>query len=273
MKYISKNGRRDQALKENWDEEAEQTVKAAVKTKRQRKAAKAKESPDPLINAEEPIVELPPTRAKRFRRVIEPSVPEVVEKPLKKKAQSTTLIIPKLNLQVIRVRIVGDTPLLCHRWSEKAMNMILDKQMKRPAKGREAKDPQRDFEESLYRCPNGKCGFPALAFKTAAVDACTSVSGITKVMARQAFHVRGDLVEIEGEPRMHQGMVRIAMQTADIRFRGEFPEWACWLEIEYNASVMSAEQITGLIELAGFAVGVGEHRSERGGRYGRFHVE
>lgn len=273
MNYISKNGRRDRALEQNWGNEAEQTVKAAAKTKRQRKAVNAKGLPEPVVEANEPIVELPPTKAKQFRRVIEAPVPEVVEKPLKKKAQATTLIIPKLNLKVIRVRIVGDTPLLCHRWSEKAVKMILDKQMKMPAKGRDAKDPQRDFEESLYKHPDGGYGFPALAFKTAAVDACTSVSGITKVMARQAFHVRGELVLIEGTPRMHQGMVRIAMNTADIRFRGEFPTWSCWLEIEYNASVMSAEQITALIELAGFAVGVGEHRSERGGRYGRFHVE
>lgn len=67
-------------------------------------------------------------------------------------------------------------------------------------------------------------------------------------------------------------MVRIALGTADIRYRGEFREWSADLAIRFNASVLSAEQITNLFNMAGFGVGVGEWRPERSGSFGMFHV-
>jgi hypothetical protein len=68
-------------------------------------------------------------------------------------------------------------------------------------------------------------------------------------------------------------MVRVGMGTADIRFRGEFREWRTRLTVRYNARVLSDEQIVNLFNTAGFAVGIGEWRSEKDGSYGLFHVE
>jgi len=96
---------------------------------------------------------------------------------------------------------------------------------------------------------------------------------MTKVAARQAFHVDGEYAVIEGdEPTMREDMVRVGMGTADIRYRGEFRNWWTTIDIKYNANVLSAEQILNLMQTAGFAVGVGEWRPERDGQYGRFHV-
>lgn len=112
-----------------------------------------------------------------------------------------------------------------------------------------------------------------IAFKAAAVTACTSIGGITKVAARQAFHVEGEMALIEGsEPRMRQDMVRVGMGTADIRYRGEFFPWFTTLTIQFNNRFMSAEQILNMLNTAGFGVGVGEWRPEKDGQYGRFHV-
>lgn len=190
--------------------------------------------------------------------------------------------LPRLDIRTIKVRIVGDAPLITHKWSEKAKKEMLDKQMGKASAGKEPKNPERDYQESAYvitPAAKGKAfeasvfGFPAIAFKSAAVTACTSLGkSITKVAARQAFHVIGELVVIEGTPTMREDMVRVGQGTADIRYRAEFTEWACTLCIRYNARVLSDEQIVNMLNTAGFAVGVGEWRSEKDGSFGLFHV-
>ena len=179
----------------------------------------------------------------------------------------------KLDIKTLNVKIIGDSPLICHRWSDKAKKMMLDKHMGKASPGKEHKSPEADFMSSLYPMGNGKYGFPSIAFKCAAVDACTSLGkALTKVAVRQAFHIQGELVEIKGTPTMREDMVRVGMGTADIRYRAEFREWSCVLTIRYNARALSAEQITNLVETAGFAVGVGEWRPEKNGQNGLFHV-
>jgi hypothetical protein len=184
----------------------------------------------------------------------------------------TTVELPRLNLQRMRFTLIGDSPLISHAWSAKAKKQMLDKQMKRAKAAREAKDPEQDYLDSLYVHPSGGYGFPVVAFKSAAVDACSHVEGITKVEARGAFHIDGELAQIIGEPRMREDMVRVGMGTADIRYRGEFPEWRTELQLRYNASVLSQEQLLNLFNVAGFAIGVGEWRPQRDGSFGLFHV-
>lgn len=196
------------------------------------------------------------------------------------KGKSQTIELPALDIRTIEVRIIGDTSLIVHHWSEKAMKELLDKQMGNATAGKEKKDPIRDFEESLYRIKDDAgnfvgWGFPSIAFKKCAVAACTSLGkSVTKVAARQAFHVMGELVRIEGEPTMRDDMVRVGIQhdIADIRFRGEFKTWSCTLKIRYNARVVSAAQLIIMLNTGGFAVGVGEWRNEKDGNHGLFHV-
>jgi hypothetical protein len=183
------------------------------------------------------------------------------------------LVMPLFDLRTMEITLIGDAPLICHRWSDKARKEILDKQMKRAKAAKDAKSPETDFLDSLYPYPGGGWGFPTIAFKAAAVDACSHVDGITKVEARGAFHIGGELVKLEGEPRLREDMVRIGMGTADIRFRGEFNPWRTTLLIRHNAGVLSAEQITHLFTIAGFAIGVGEWRPQKDGMYGLFHVK
>src|SRR4051812_17217727 len=97
---------------------------------------------------------------------------------------NTAIVLPRMDIQKMTIRLVGDSPLICHKWSEKAKKEMLDKQMKRAKPAKDAKDPEKDYEDSLYPHPDGGYGFPAVAFKAAAVDACSHVDGITKVEAR-----------------------------------------------------------------------------------------
>jgi len=205
------------------------------------------------------------------------------------KKESVGIELPRLDVQMMEVTLIGDAPLIVHAWSVKAKREMLDKQMKKAKGAKAAKDPKEDFQASLYKLPDGGYGFPSVAFKAAAVTAATSVAGITKVAARQAFHIVGEdidvdgafdgvkmrqnLVRIEGsEARMREDMVRVGMGTADLRYRGEFWPWYAKVLVRYNANVLSAEQILNLLNTAGFAVGIGEWRSEKDGQAGSFHV-
>jgi hypothetical protein len=199
-------------------------------------------------------------------------------------AEPLTLNIPKIDVRQMQIRLVGDSPLISHAWSEKAKRQMLDKQMKKAKTAKEAKEPFADYVESMYWLSEkpakptekdiavAKFGFPCVAFKAAAVGACRFSDGIKMTEARGAFHVVGEFTPIEGSPKMREDMVRVGMGTADIRFRGEFDPWATELIVSYNGAALSPEQIVNLFNIAGFGVGVGEWRPEKDGSYGRFHV-
>lgn len=188
-------------------------------------------------------------------------------------APAENMTLPKMNIQRFEITLIGDSSLICHRWSEKAKKEMRDKQMKRATVARAAKNPDEDFKQSLYPHPDGGYGFPTVAFKAAAVDACSQIEAITKVEARGAFHIDGELVKIEGKPEMREDMVRVGMGTADLRYRGEFKTWKTTFTVRHNANVLSAEQIVNLFDTAGFSVGVGEWRPQKDGSHGMFHVE
>jgi len=199
-------------------------------------------------------------------------------------AKTQTITIPAMKIETIEISLIGDSPLITHKWSEKAKKQMLDNQMKIPKVAREAKDPWQDFCDSMYwldgqpekatqkDIDDGRFGFPLIGFKAAAVTACTS-HDMTKVAARQSFHVLGDMAQIDGDaPVMREDMVRIGMGTADLRYRGEFRQWRTTFKVAFNAGVMSAEQVINAFNVAGFGVGVGEWRPEKDGQNGRFHV-
>lgn len=203
----------------------------------------------------------------------------------------TKIELPPLKLAHAEIGIVGDTPLIVHAWSQKAREEMLRKQMKLPVH-RETKNPIEAFLRSMYRTDDNNYGIPAVGVKNAMVTACTSVEGITKTAARQAFIIVGergrtkaafaelfspqDLVRIlsPNPPTLREDMVRLAGigNTADLRYRGEYWPWGAKLVIRYNANVLSLDQLANLLNTAGFGVGLCEWRPERDGQSGTFHV-
>lgn len=213
-----------------------------------------------------------------------------------KKTTSEALEIRALDIQKINVRIVGDTPLIMHAWSEKAKREMLDKQMKKTkTSARQAKNPVEDFirsmywltpmpeemtEEAFYKAVEGgaRFGFPVTAFKQAAISAAYRLGwSKDKMSMRGVFFIEGDenqMVEIHSDtPIIREDMVKVGMGTADIRYRGEFRNWYADLTVVFNASgSVGVEQILNIINAGGFVCGVGEWRPERDGLFGQFHV-
>jgi hypothetical protein len=187
--------------------------------------------------------------------------------------------VPGLKIERFTMTIVGDSPLISHRFSEKAKKMMLDKMMKKASPGREPKDPEAEFESSLYKIPgeNGMYGFPAMGFKNGAVRAAKSIPDMAMTDARGWFHVICEdhmLLPLRyQELRMGEDAVRPSRGGADLRYRGYFYGWETDITVEYNSATISPEQIALLFDIAGFSVGVGDHRPEKNGPYGRYHVK
>lgn len=213
-----------------------------------------------------------------------------------KKAEEIIEIKP-LDIREVKIKIVGDTPLIVHAWSEKAKRMMLEAQMKTTkTKARDVRDPYDDFIQSMYwidgkpevstpeafeeAVKNGaKWGFPVSALKMAGNSSAYRLGWCRNQMGlRGAYFIKseyGDLARIEGSvPEMREDMCRVGMGSADLRYRAEFRDWYMNLTVEYNASgEYSLEQIINIINAGGYTTGLGEWRPERDGNFGRFHIE
>jgi hypothetical protein len=193
-------------------------------------------------------------------------------------ATTKTAELQKIKVETASIKIKGLSPLIMHRWSEKARKEMLDKQMKKTVK-KEAKSPEEQYEASVYKLDDDRLGFPADAFKKAMIRGAKQI-GLVMTDARTSFFIHGEyctrddreLVPITGEVRPREDMVRIGMGTADIRFRGQITQWEAELNISYNASITSFDQIVNMLHAAGYGVGVGEWRPEKDGTFGRFEV-
>lgn len=198
------------------------------------------------------------------------------------------LEIPQQNLKSINVKIVGTSELIVHRFSEKALKMIEDIQAKK-ARTLSKRNPKKEYEDCFYRWGKGNVnawnypdewdgestGVPAIAIKKAMVTAVSQITGVTKVLARQAFHVDGEILKVENaEPYMRSDHVRIGIKQTDIRYRPAYPAgWTIDVPITFDADVISLEQLMNLLERAGFSVGLCEHRPEKDGHYGTFTID
>jgi hypothetical protein len=177
-------------------------------------------------------------------------------------------LIPRITPKIIVVEITGTSPLLVNAWSKKARQMMLDKQMKKAKRGRDAKVPEEDYKNSLYISTEGWTGIPAGGMKGCLVNACRACD-IPMTMAKRMIRVLSqgvtadgkELVRIYGNHVMDESPVRIDNGgTADIRFRARYDKWSCKLEVSFLENIISAEQVLNLIEMAGWIEGLCGHR-------------
>jgi hypothetical protein len=192
-----------------------------------------------------------------------------------------------MQIRLMYVPIIGDTPLITHAWSEKAKKMIRDKQMGKAPAEREKKDPEKEFRGAMYVYPNNHPNFPgqyamqASAFKGACVGGVRQVPGLSMTEAKGLFFTLGlehtDYVPIFGDkPNNREDMVRLDSGVADIRYRPEYIRWHTVVPVRFDESTISLEQILHIFNKAGFHSGVCERRpsapKSATGSNGQFHV-
>lgn len=156
------------------------------------------------------------TETKEFNELTEAEVKQAENK----KATPERIQIKRFPISRARIKIVGDSPLLVHAWSEKAKRLMLEAQQDPdPKKGKgkgkkhELREPFADYVNAAYwltpkpevdglpddeqqklfeeAWQNGaKFGFPVIAFKKAAVMAAWSAGLISsQPFMKRLFHV------------------------------------------------------------------------------------
>lgn len=190
-----------------------------------------------------------------------------------------TIEIHKIAAETLLVPLVGTTPLIVHRFSEKAKRQMLDNMQGRKSP-KQAKDPQAEYEAAFYRLGDGGYGFPSLAFKAATVGGARFYSGVTMTALKQFMYLRGEvgddgraLTRIEGEPVMREDVVTVGRNGSDLRYRPQFSEWRATLEVTYVTSALTRDSVLSLIDAGGMGVGVGEWRPEKDGDFGTYRVD
>jgi hypothetical protein len=202
-----------------------------------------------------------------------------------KAAERVRVIRPVVRVIEIPIKGFLDVPLVMNKFSEKAMQMMADKQQKKGQGPREAKDPVACFRGAMHLMPGAKAaddypdvGFPAGGFRKSMIAAANAkTNGVSKNLASGAVFVLGEdktgLVRIHyDEVRMREDAVRNDSGVADLRYRPEFLGWSATLHIQYDAGLISAEQVVNLAHRAGYSVGIGEGRPEKKGEWGRWEV-
>ena len=191
------------------------------------------------------------------------------------------IAIQRIGMETLRVPIVGEAPLIVHKFGEKARRKMLDIACGRKTP-KEAKDPEAEYEAAFYRLDDGGYGFPVIAFKSATVGAARFYGkSVSMTALRQFVFFDGEfskrdgqkLARIEGTPRMREDVVRLSSGGSELRYRPEFVEWSTTLDVTYVRSMLTRESVLSLMEAGGLGVGVGEWRPEKRGDFGTYTID
>jgi hypothetical protein len=195
--------------------------------------------------------------------------------------QAASVVIPKVAASTLRIPIRGTSPLIVHKFSQKAKQTMLDNMQGRK-QPKEPRDPDADYRASLYLHDDETPGLPVLAFKASTVSAARLFDkSVTMTMLRQCLFFTAEwsekeqvqLVRINGEHQMREDVVRVGNGGTDLRYRAMFPTWTTHVDVTYVKSMLSRESVLSLIDAAGMGVGVGEWRPEKSGDFGCFSID
>lgn len=193
----------------------------------------------------------------------------------KAKTQSTqTVQIAAPKIQTAEFTLIGTSPYVQLRFSQKAMNAMAEKMIAgSQAKGkkvRSARDFDDDFEQAKHISTEGWIGIPAGSIRAAMISACRLI-GFKMTLAKMSVFVVADgydrvdsvpLIKIIGTPEPHTMAVRNATGVADLRCRPMWKTWSCKVRIQYDSDQFSLQDISNLLMRVGVQVGLGEGRND-----------
>ncbi len=221
--------------------------------------------------------------------------------------KSTAVTIKPIREETTVIRLIGDTPLIVHKWDEKMKRMLpagkaaygssdITEKAEHPGmyesfinsmywiKGKPSEYTEEAFMNALEN--GAEFGFRVESFKQAAIDAAYTKKWIpNKKGVKGLFFIEPDAVDEEGYqlvklqgdwPVMREDVVILSgmSRTPDLRWRGQFTNWFVDLRIRYDADgVYTLQDIINMLNAGGHYNGVGEYRPEKDGQFGMYHVE
>jgi hypothetical protein len=186
------------------------------------------------------------------------------------------------------IRIVGLSPLLMHRISDRAKQELLRPTRKTAAdrKAQTKHSPIQEYRDSVYMPQHWTVvdgveyeppllGLPGTALKSAMKTGAVLCSGITKADIGRLVHVVMEYVPVWGVPKLHMTHVRCSdrNRTPDVRTRAILEKWATLVVVDFARAFIAPEQVLAVLATAGICCGVGDWRPELGGgAYGQFRI-
>lgn len=199
----------------------------------------------------------------------------------KTKSQDTTIEIIEVKKGTAAFHILGTTPLILHRLSEKAKYELLYPAIKKRGGAKETlkHDPLAEYQEAPYCDPSPKAAtliqHLSAAFKAAIRNASLDIPGTSKREIGRLCWVEGERLSIFGIPRLIMSPVRSSdmNRTPDIRTRAIIANWATTIHVTFVKPQLNEVSVTHLVAAAGLTQGVGDWRTEKGaGTYGSFQI-
>lgn len=178
------------------------------------------------------------------------------------------------------VCVLGTTPLILNRMSQKAMRELLLPKGKKNAAEKASTlkhDPISEYRASAHKSTDDKADTRLLILSTAFKGALRSVAvdmpGAAKAQIGRLTYIPGEYVPVFGTPKLFMSVTRSAdmNKTPDIRTRCIVPEWACRFSVTYVKPLLRDQAVANLLAAAGVMRGVGDWRPEKGsGSFGQF---
>lgn len=185
------------------------------------------------------------------------------------------VVIKAPNFQRAEFEIVGDAPLVIHRFSAKTKEQMKQKmEAGKPAgskKNREAKSTDETYEESRYISEDGWDGFNVASLRAAMISACRLV-GFKMTLAKLSLFVekQGDdakepqfgLIKIIGTPTKQEDMARVETGQPYVTVRAAYHKWSANVTIRWDADQFTHQDVVNLLARVGLQVGLGEGRPD-----------
>lgn len=194
----------------------------------------------------------------------------------------TEVVIQEIAKAVDSFWIVGTSPFVCNRMSQKARGELLLPKGRKTAAEKASSlkhDPMQEFRASPYltRDDNAPTVIEALAsmFKGAMKTAALDLPGARKAQIGRLVNIEGDRVSLYGVPQIFMSIVRSAdmNRTPDVRTRAIIPTWAARVTVSYVSTIIRTQSVANLLAAGGVTAGVGDFRPEKGaGNYGMFRL-
>ena len=190
--------------------------------------------------------------------------------------------LTQLTQKTIQLCILGKSPLICNRMSEKVKGeLLLPKGKKTAAEkaGNLKHKPLEEFRNSPYlnRDPEGATYIEMLSsmIKKGMMTGALETPGAKKAQIGRLVYVENDRIPIFGIPKIFLSVTRSAdfAKTPDVRTRAILPEWASIVNVRYITPTLNDQMIVNLLNAAGMVSGLGDWRIEKGsGNYGTFQI-
>ena len=201
-----------------------------------------------------------------------------IETPLQsrngQKPTSRTIEIKPLEVTRFAMTLQGTTPLICDAFSEERRRRLESTQTGVARDKLSARRPDQEFEDALYRLPDGRYGFPKLGVRKAIAVAATRMSDTkgTEMLAAFMIDTPDEYLALDAaEPEMRRDHVT-RMGRANLAYRAQFYPWSLSVPVKLHEPIVTLNEFIDIVSKAGIGVGIGNWRPEKKGDFGTFEV-